>query len=87
MKLKASGANVLFMHAIPKQAAQAIKKIGEIGWKPDIFFLAATSTSIASVMKPAGFDTARASSRPTPSRIRTIRSGRTTRMRRTGTPS
>src|SRR6201994_598197 len=56
VKLKASGANVLFMHAIPKQAAQAIKKIGEIGWKPDIFFLAATSTSIASVMKPAGFE-------------------------------
>jgi ABC-type branched-subunit amino acid transport system substrate-binding protein len=56
VKLKSSGANVLFMHAIPKQAAQAIKKIGEIGWKPDIFFLAATSTSIASVMKPAGFE-------------------------------
>ena len=56
VKLKASGANVLFVHAIPKQAAQAIKKIGEIGWKPDIFFLAATSTSIASVMKPAGFE-------------------------------
>src|ERR1700760_984122 len=56
VRLKSSGANVLFMHAIPKQAAQAIKKIGEIGWKPDIFFLAATSTSIASVMKPAGFE-------------------------------
>ena len=56
VKLKSSGANVLFMHAIPKQAAQAIKKIGEIGWKPDIFFLAATSISISSVMKPAGFD-------------------------------
>lgn len=56
VKLKASGANVLFMHAIPKQAAQAIKKIGEIGWKPDMFFLAATSTSVSSVLKPAGFE-------------------------------
>jgi ABC-type branched-subunit amino acid transport system substrate-binding protein len=56
VKLKASGADVLFMHAIPKQAAQAIRKIGEIGWKPDMFFLAATSTSITSVLKPAGFD-------------------------------
>ena len=56
MKLKASGANVLFMHAIPKQAAQAIRKVGEIGWKPDMFFLAATSTSVSSVLKPAGFD-------------------------------
>jgi ABC-type branched-subunit amino acid transport system substrate-binding protein len=56
VKLKASGADVLFMHAIPKQAAQAIRKIGEIGWKPEMFFLAATSTSITSVLKPAGFD-------------------------------
>jgi len=56
VKLKASGANVLFVHAIPKQAAQAIKKIGEIGWKPEMFFLAATSTSVSSVLQPAGFD-------------------------------
>ncbi|MGV2978993.1 ABC transporter substrate-binding protein [Camelimonas sp. ID_303_24] len=55
LKLKASGADVLFMHAIPKQAAQAIRKIHEIGWKP-MFFLAATSTSVSSVLKPAGFD-------------------------------
>jgi hypothetical protein len=47
------------MHAIPKQAAQAIRKIGEIGWKPDMFFLAATSTSVASVLKPAGFEYAK----------------------------
>ena len=59
VKLKTSGANVLFMHAIPKQAAQSIRKIGEIGWKPDIFFLAATSTSVSSVLKPAGFDNAK----------------------------
>jgi len=56
VKLKLSGANVLFMHAIPKQAAQAIRKVGEIGWKPDMFFLAATSTSVSSVLQPAGFD-------------------------------
>ena len=31
VKLKSSGADTLFMHAIPKQAAQAIRKIGEIG--------------------------------------------------------
>jgi ABC-type branched-subunit amino acid transport system substrate-binding protein len=59
VKLKTSGANVLFMHAIPKQAAQAIRKIGEIGWKPDIFFLAATSTSVSSVLRPAGFENAK----------------------------
>ena len=59
VKLKSSGADVLFMHAIPKQAAQAIRKIGEIGWKPDMFFLAATSTSVSSVLKPAGFEYAK----------------------------
>jgi ABC-type branched-subunit amino acid transport system substrate-binding protein len=56
VKLKSSGANVLFMNAIPKQAAQAIRKIGEIGWKPDLFFLSAVSTSVSSVLKPAGFE-------------------------------
>ena len=55
VKLAASGADVLFMHAIPKQASQAIKKIYEIGWKPT-FFLAATSTSVSSVLKPAGLE-------------------------------
>jgi len=59
VKLKASGADVLFVHAIPKQAAQAIRKIGEIGWKPDMFFLAATSTSVSSVLQPAGFQHAK----------------------------
>ena len=58
VKLKASGADTLFMHAIPKQAAQAIRKIGEIGWHPT-FFLAATSTSVSSVLKPAGFEYAK----------------------------
>ena len=57
VKLKASGADTLFMHAIPKQAAQAIRKVYEIGWKPT-FFLAATSTSVSSVLQPAGFDAA-----------------------------
>src|SRR5882762_4107267 len=56
VKLKSSGANVLFMNAIPKQAAQAIRKIGQIGWKPDLFFLSAVSTSVSSVLKPAGFE-------------------------------
>ena len=32
--LQASGANVMFTVAIPKFAAQAIRKIYDIGWKP-----------------------------------------------------
>lgn len=41
--------------ATPKFAAQAIKKIGEIGWKP-IHFLTNVSISVGGVMKPAGFE-------------------------------
>ena len=55
VKLASSDADVLFMHAIPKQASQAIKKINELGWKPT-FFLSSTSTSVAGVLKPAGLD-------------------------------
>jgi len=53
--LKASGADVFFDITTPKFAAQAIKKVGEIGWKP-VHFLNNVSASIGAVMKPAGFD-------------------------------
>ena len=56
--LKNSGADVLFMHAIPKQAAQAIRRIAEIGWKPT-FYLANVSASVGAVLKPAGVDNAK----------------------------
>jgi branched-chain amino acid transport system substrate-binding protein len=55
VKLKATGADVFFNITTPKFAAQAIKKIAEIGWKP-LHFLNNVSASIGSVMKPAGFD-------------------------------
>src|SRR5437867_5479580 len=34
LKLRASGADLLFSASTPKQAAQAIKKVAELGWKP-----------------------------------------------------
>ncbi|WP_371424368.1 ABC transporter substrate-binding protein [Tardiphaga sp.] len=55
VKLKASGANVFIDIATPKFAAQAIKKIAEIEWKP-LHFLNNVSASVGSVMKPAGFE-------------------------------
>ncbi len=55
--LKNSGANVFFNISIPKFAAQAIKKAGELGWKP-AHYLNNVSTSIGTVMKPAGFENA-----------------------------
>jgi ABC-type branched-subunit amino acid transport system substrate-binding protein len=50
-----SGADVFFSWAAPKGSAQAIRKVGELGWKPK-FFLANTATSVASVLKPAGLE-------------------------------
>ena len=53
--LRNSGANVFFNVATPKFAAQAIKKIAEIGWKP-VHFLNNVATTVGGVMQPAGFE-------------------------------
>ncbi len=55
IQLKDSGANVFFNIATPKFAAQAMRKAGDIGWKP-VIYLNNVSSSVASTMKPAGFD-------------------------------
>jgi len=54
INLKASGADIFFNATTPKFAAQAIKKMAEIGWKP-MHLLNNVSVSVGSVMKPAGF--------------------------------
>jgi branched-chain amino acid transport system substrate-binding protein len=51
--LQASGADVLLVAATPKFAAQAIKKVHDLGWHP-MFFLTNVSISVGSVMAPAG---------------------------------
>jgi branched-chain amino acid transport system substrate-binding protein len=53
IKLKASGADVLFNVTTPKFAAQAIRKAAELEWKPT-HFLNNVSNSVGSVMNPAG---------------------------------
>ena len=63
-KLKTSGADVFFDVATPKFAVMALKRAAEIGWKP-LHFVNSVSNSVASVIKPAGFRTRRASSPPT----------------------
>jgi branched-chain amino acid transport system substrate-binding protein len=57
IQLKDSGANVFFNIATPKAAAQAIRKAGDLGWKP-AQYLNNVSASVGSVMKPAGFENA-----------------------------
>jgi branched-chain amino acid transport system substrate-binding protein len=51
--LQASGANVLLVVAIPKFAAMAIRKVYDLGWKPT-FIMTNVSTSVGSVLTPAG---------------------------------
>ena len=55
VSLEKSGANVLLTIAIPKFAAQAIRKIDDIGWKPT-HILSNVSSSVGLVMRPAGLE-------------------------------
>jgi ABC-type branched-subunit amino acid transport system substrate-binding protein len=57
IQLKDSGANVFFNVSAPKSTAQAIRKAADINWKP-AHYLNNVSASVATVMKPAGFDNA-----------------------------
>ncbi|GGC52726.1 ABC transporter substrate-binding protein [Chelatococcus reniformis] len=57
LKLKASGADVFVNFATPKFAAQATRKLGELGWKP-VHLLNNVSASVGAVLKPAGFENA-----------------------------
>ncbi len=51
--LQSSGADTLVTAATPKFAAQTIRKVYDIGWKP-LHFMTNVSISVASVLTPAG---------------------------------
>jgi branched-chain amino acid transport system substrate-binding protein len=53
--LQASGADVLFDNSTPKFAAQAIRKVYDVGWHP-LHFLMSVASSVSAVLEPAGFD-------------------------------
>ena len=55
VSLQASGADVIFVAAIPKFAAQSIRKVFDIGWRP-LYVLTNVSSSIATVLQPAGLE-------------------------------
>ncbi len=57
VSLQGSGANVLLTAAIPKFAAQVVRKVFDIGWKP-AFFMTNVSSSVSAVFKPAGLEKA-----------------------------
>lgn len=53
--LQASGANVLFNVTTPKFAAQSIRRVHDMGWKP-LHVINNVSSSVGSVLKPAGLE-------------------------------
>jgi branched-chain amino acid transport system substrate-binding protein len=55
LKIKDAGADLFFSASTPKQAAQAIKKIAELGWHP-IHIVDINATSVGAVLQPAGLD-------------------------------
>ena len=55
ISMKAAGCDVIVNCAIPKFAAQAIKKAAEIEWKP-LHILSSVGNSVAATLKPAGLD-------------------------------
>ena len=57
VKLKSTGADTFISITTPKFAAQAIKKLAEIEWKP-LHIVSNVSASVGGVMKPAGFENA-----------------------------
>jgi branched-chain amino acid transport system substrate-binding protein len=53
--LQASGADTFFNFATPKFAAQAIRKVYDIGWKP-MQFVPFPASSVGAVLVPAGLE-------------------------------
>ena len=53
--LKGTGADTLMLFTCAKQAAQAIRKIADLGWKPDTY-LHLGSASVGATLIPAGLN-------------------------------
>jgi len=58
IELQAAGCDILVTIAIPKFGAQAIRKVGQIGWKP-LHILNGIASSVGVTLKPAGFEYAK----------------------------
>jgi branched-chain amino acid transport system substrate-binding protein len=54
LQLQAAGCDTLVTVAIPKYGAQAVRKVGELGWKP-LHILNGVASSVGATLKPAGF--------------------------------
>jgi len=57
VRIKSSNPDVIILFTTPKFGAQAIKKVGEMSWKP-VTIVSNVSASTATVMRPAGLENA-----------------------------
>ena len=57
LSLKGSGADTILNASTPKFSGQAVRKIGELGWKP-LHLMIYSASSIESALKPAGLENA-----------------------------
>ncbi|MGJ4998709.1 ABC transporter substrate-binding protein [Bradyrhizobium sp. HKCCYLS3077] len=55
VKMKSANPDVVVLFTTPKSGAQAIKKLGEMSWKP-VTIISNVSASTAAVMRPAGVE-------------------------------
>jgi branched-chain amino acid transport system substrate-binding protein len=55
VKLKSLGVDLLYDASTPKFAAQAIKKVADLGWKP-IHILDINASPVSATLKPAGLE-------------------------------
>jgi branched-chain amino acid transport system substrate-binding protein len=55
VSLQGAGCDALIVAASPKFAAQSIRKVYDIGWKP-LFFMTNVGIWVGTVMEPAGFE-------------------------------
>jgi branched-chain amino acid transport system substrate-binding protein len=55
VKLKTLGADLLYDASTPKFAAQAIKKVADLGWKP-VHILDINASPVSATLKPAGLE-------------------------------
>ena len=58
LKIRDAGADLVFSASTPKQAAQAIKKIAELGWNP-VQIVDINANTVSAVLKPAGLEASR----------------------------
>ena len=56
VRLRSSNPDAVIFFTTPKFGAQAIKKLGEMNWRPGTVIVSNVSASTATVMKPAGLD-------------------------------